>query len=423
MLYILIGYMFLFIHRPFEIWPWLGEYHVERVYIILAAAYWLLYPGKTFRPTRLDFGIAAFCAAVLIAFVLSPWGDKGQQVVEDFFKIVVFYGLVTTALSRTDQLKKITLGFLVIMTLYMLHSLWEYHNGRHTFRMGIPRLIGVDTTLGDPNSFGASIVYALPIARLFWLTHTSRAMRWFLAGYVALSAICIGLTGSRSSLLGLMVLTGLVILQSQRRVRYFLLAGVLAVAGFVALPGDLQTRFETMIDPSVGPESARVSGQGRLDGLIKGFDLLQRFPISGCGPGVWRRATGSTIESHSLYGQLMGELGGIGIVAFGTLLALVIARIVIIRRQTRAMPSQDGQFIFHLTGALGTAVFLLLLEGLFGHNLLRFNWLWYTAFLVIATKALAQAPQTITYLNVPNLFAFRKRWRVAHHVMASERDA
>ena len=31
---------------------------------------------------------------------------------------------------------------------------------------------------------------------------------------------------------------------------------------------------------------------------------------------------------------------------------------------------------------------LMLLEGMFGHNLLRFNWLWYIGFLVIAGRAL-----------------------------------
>ena len=35
MRWLLIGYMFLFIDRPFEVWPWLGDLHVERVYMLL----------------------------------------------------------------------------------------------------------------------------------------------------------------------------------------------------------------------------------------------------------------------------------------------------------------------------------------------------------------------------------------------------
>ena len=83
MLYILIGYMLLFIHRPFEIWPALGEMHVERVYILAAAAFWMISPGKRLQPTRLDLGIVLFCTAVLFAWVSSPWSDDGQAVVED----------------------------------------------------------------------------------------------------------------------------------------------------------------------------------------------------------------------------------------------------------------------------------------------------------------------------------------------------
>src|SRR5258707_15117349 len=106
-------------------------------------------------------------------------------------------------MTRIYQVKKISLGFLAIMAVYLLHSLWEFQNGRYTFRMGIPRMIGVDTSLGDPNSFGASIVYALPFVRLFWLTSKDRLVKLFLVGYTGLSVLCILLTGSRSSLVGL----------------------------------------------------------------------------------------------------------------------------------------------------------------------------------------------------------------------------
>ena len=48
--------------------------------------------------------------------------------------------------------------------------------------MGIARMIGVDTTLGDPNSFGASIVFALPIVVAVWKAGLGgRLGRWLLA--------------------------------------------------------------------------------------------------------------------------------------------------------------------------------------------------------------------------------------------------
>ena len=41
MIWLLIGCMWLFIHRPYEVWPWLAEYHIERVYVIFMICVWL----------------------------------------------------------------------------------------------------------------------------------------------------------------------------------------------------------------------------------------------------------------------------------------------------------------------------------------------------------------------------------------------
>ena len=394
MLYILIGYMFLFIHRPFEIWPTLGDFHIERIYMLGAIAAWTIAPGKRLQFTKLDLGIALFCFSIIFAWMLSPWSDKCEPTVEDYFKIVVFYVLVTTSISRAEDLRMLVLAFLGIMTVYMLHSAWEFHNGRHTFRMSIPRMIGVDKTLGDPNSFGASIVYSLPFLRLFWMTSKGRLMKLFLTGYLGLSGMCILLTGSRSSLLGIMLWGFITCMQSRHRISLMLLGLVVGAAAIAALPERLQTRFETIVNPDVGPENAKVSGQGRVEGLVNGFMLLERFPLSGCGPGVWRKATGSEIESHNLYGQLMGELGAAGVMTFGSLVVGFIVAIRQLRRRSRRLQDPDGQFIYQLTGALATAVVLLLLEGMFGHNLFRFSWLWYIGFLVIAGRALRRLPST-----------------------------
>jgi hypothetical protein len=395
MLYILLGYMFLFIHRPFEIWPALGDLHIERVYAMLAIVVWLIYPAKRLMPTKLDVCIAFFCLTVVVSWMSSPWADGCEHTVEDYAKIVVFYVLVSTAVTRIDQLRKISLGFLAIMAIYLLHSLWEFRNGRYTFRMGIPRMIGVDTSLGDPNSFGASIVFALPFVRLFWLTSKNALIKLFLAGYSGLSVLCILLTGSRSSLLGLLVCALIVILQSRRRIRFLVVGAVLACGAFAALPGDLQTRFETIVNPEVRSNSDTVSGYGRLEGLIKGSELLEKYPFTGCGPGVWRKATGSDIESHNLYGQVMGELGGLGVVTFAVFVASMVLSLQALRKQVRLDSTPDGEFTFHLTTTILTAIFLMLLEGLFGHNLFRFSWLWYAGFLVIAGRAIGQPqPQT-----------------------------
>src|SRR5439155_5123007 len=131
-------------------------------------------------------------------WAVSPWAEQGDVVVENWFKIVVFYVLLVSSAKDEKGLRRLVAGFLFVMAVYLLHSLREFAGGRYTFRMGIVRMIGVDSALGDPNSFGASIVFALPFVRAFWQSARAWWARPALAGYLVLSVGCILLTGSRS---------------------------------------------------------------------------------------------------------------------------------------------------------------------------------------------------------------------------------
>ncbi len=191
--------------------------------------------------------------------------------------------------------------------------------------MGIARMIGVDTTLGDPNSFGASIVFALPIVVALWKAGTGGALgRWFLLGYVGLSSLCILLTGSRSSLLGLLVWFAIIIWGTKYRFKALVVFAAMSPIAFVALPESLQTRFETIINPEVRTKSDTESGEGRWYGLIMGLQQWANNPLTGIGPGAWRPANNTKIESHNLYGQLLGETGTLGGLAFLALHRLLL---------------------------------------------------------------------------------------------------
>jgi hypothetical protein len=399
MQFLLVGYMFLFIDRPFEVWPWLGEpiigdFRFERLYMLFTIGVWLLSPGKKWLSNPQHWAYAAFAAAVLVAWGTSRWMESSQPKVEDWFKIVVFYVLLVTTVHDEKGLKRMVLGFLGVMALYLLHSFREYLGGKMTYRMGISRMIGVDTTLGDPNSFGASILFALPIVAAIWKSGVGgRWMKLGLAGYTGLSTLCILLTGSRGSLIGLCVWAFIVMMSHRKRWLWLALCAGAAPLAFVALPAELQNRFETIINPDVGPENARVSGEGRWHGFVMGMELWMNHPLAGVGPGAWKPATGQEIESHSLYGQLGGELGTAGVVSFLGILGCFAWNWWTSRKLLKAHPPDDRDLTAQIPGAVAMAVFLLLFMGAFGHNLFRFTWLWYGGFLIIARHCLVQRAQ------------------------------
>jgi hypothetical protein len=383
MLWLLIGYMFLFIHRPFEVWPSLGTFHLERIYMLGTLLIVAGMPGKKWLPNKQHLAFGALALTVLVCWLASPWSSQGEGVVEDYFKILVFYGLLVVVVHDEHSLKRILAGLLAVMFVYLGHSFWEYWNGRHSWAMGIERLIGVDTTMGDANSFGGTIVYVLPFVIPFWLDPQSKKWRWLLAGYVALSVVCIGLTGSRSAFVGLVLGVLWVIARSRYRMRLGLLAVLATPFLWAALPSALQNRFETIIDPEVGPANAQTSAQGRIEGLLTGMKLWDESPVTGCGPGAWRPASGSKLESHNLYGQIIGELGSLGAIAFAAVLAGFWFNLRWIRKTYQMYPEWGRDFLFHVAQAISLGVILLLFEGNFSHNLYRYHWLWFGGFLII----------------------------------------
>ena len=316
MRWVLIGYMFLFIHRPFEIWPILGDLHVERVYMCCALVALLVCPDKHWLPNRLHWAYFGFGAAVLICWLLSPWMDQGEMMAEHYFKVLVFYVMFMSLVHDEKGLRHLMLGFLGVMTVYMLHSLLEYFHGRFVYRMNISRLIGVDVAMSDPNTFGATIAYALPFIVPFWVSGSSGKLHWFLTFYIALSVVCVGLTGSRSAMMGLLLWAVITALRSRWRWGLLLLMVLAAPVLFAALPAELQNRFTNIFDPSRLTRSEIESGMGRVNGFLKGMALWGQYPLTGCGPGVFRPAAHSKIETHNLYGQLAGEMGTLGILAF-----------------------------------------------------------------------------------------------------------
>ncbi len=388
---LLIGYMFLFIDRPFEVWPILGDLHFERFYMLGTMSVWLIYPGKRFLPNRQQAAYALFAFAVLACWVMSPWSEQGQPVVEDWFKVVVFYVLLVTTVHDERTLRKMVVGLVAVMGLYLLHSLREYLGGRHTYRMGIARMIGVDSTLGDPNSFGASILFVLPFVPALWRSGVGgRRGKVLLVGFLGLCSLCILLTGSRGSLIGLVIWGVLTLIRVRRAWLWMLVAAALSPVVFMALPESLQTRFETIVNSEAGPENARESGEGRIEGLFKGLALWGDNPLSGVGPGAWRPATRSKIESHNLYGQLAGEMGTLGVLTFGFLVWCFWSNLRRMKRIRQREPEAANEFLFQLSSAIGMSLFLLLLMGFFGHNLFRFTWLWYGGFLIIANHCVAR---------------------------------
>jgi hypothetical protein len=363
--------MFLFIHRPFEVWPILGTYHIERVYMIGAIVYWTVFCRKTWVPIRIAIPVFLLACTYFVAAIAGPYASFSD--VEDWFKVLVFFVLLTTSIHSERDLRIAVTAFVGFTALYELHSLREYLLGRHKFEMGTRRMMGIDTTLSHPNSFGATVDYGLPWLYPVWTFARDKTQKLVLASLAGVSVACVLLTGSRSSLVGLIAIILAVCVTSKYRWRFLPFILFIPLI-FAALRPDLQDRYMSIVDASKGVGFAEQSTEFRVHSFWDGVHNFVEYPLTGAGLESYRVKTG--LETHSLYNESIGELGIWG------LLVIIGFAWAFFRdfREARllAMGSNDvgTTFLYRVClAALGTCLLLFLL-GFAGHNLDRYHWLW-----------------------------------------------
>ena len=395
MIALLLGYMWLFIHRPFEVWAWMGAIRLERVYMITCLIFWFFLHEKSVVRNRNVLAILGICAAILFSDLMTNDTGKTNIAVEEWMKMLVYALLILVSVRGEKEFKILMTGFSVIFFFYMLHSYYEFKfNGRHVFRMGIPRLCGIGETMSDPNSFGASVVYSLPLLVPLWLLFRGKLAilsRTFCVLYMALAVICILDTGSRAAMIGMLAFVMMTVVFSKHRVKIMLVFVFFAPIMWLNMDARMQNRYLTIIDPSKGPANAQESAEGRVEGLKTGLMLFQKSPIYGVGPGQSQNYTMTKLQTHNFLGQVLGELGAVGLAAFIFLCITISLNYLTSRFLFKIHSRLDANaddYLLSVSHATFVAMILLLLLGLGSHNGYRYTWIWFAAFQGFAVEAL-----------------------------------
>jgi O-antigen ligase len=384
-----IGYLFLFIFRPFEYWEWLGTYHVERIYMIGLIFAAFLLAGMRYKHHFITTMLLIFFGIICFSTATSFWPDKALDRLWEYFKLMVLFFVILLSVRDEKDFRILIIAVLAITGVYVGKSLWEFlFHGRYVYRMGIRRLCGIDSTFGDPNAFAATIIYSLPFAWALWKTKPSELIKKGLIFYGLMSMVSVALTGSRSGMVAFIFL--LIVLWAKGKKKVLGAVGLVLVLmiSWYAMPTDLQKRFETIYDDSINA-SATASAQGRIEGLKMGIKLFEISPIWGVGAGCSPIAVDKLlhyerkVQLHNLYGQLLAELGILGAISF---LALIFSLVKTQRKVKMNLIGSNRNNILISQAALASinVMWLLLFEGLFGHNLYRYTWIWISAIFILA---------------------------------------
>lgn len=404
--WILQAYLFIATTFLDEEWPSIGALRPRLILgtLALAVAGWrfVTRPRTRVHVPREDRWVTGWLVAFMIAGLLSAlWAfDTGvawpAQI--DHTTIMLSFFLVLAIVRTRRELAVTLLVFLAASGVYLLRSFTEYLNGKHLFTMGVSRMMGAGKSVGDPNSFAATIAFTLPLVT-FGLRHTtSRLLSFCLACYWGLGAVCSMLTHSRSGLVLLLLNVVLATATTRSRnvrlglVLFLAVAGAYAAAGMTA---EEQARYLSILEPDTYKNES--STVGRIEGYKIAWRMFQDEPALGVGPGNWavyrvRRIDGNDLMPHNMTGQLLATLGAAGAVTFLGYVVAVLSLALGVRRRLASVTDPWSRAVTGLAAVTVLSIVLLFVSGMGAHNVDRASWYLVPALLCVALRAKDDAP-------------------------------
>jgi putative inorganic carbon (hco3(-)) transporter len=232
---------------------------------------------------------------------------------------------------------------------------------------GAFRLYGPEhSMIADNNDLGLALNMTLPLYLFLAQSETNRWVRRLFGFLFIITIPAIFLTYSRGALIGLIAVLGLIFLQLKQRL---LLVPIIVLGAIIATLFAPEAWKERM-DPT-RENIIDSSARGRLNAWSFSWRLALDFPITGGGfntftPELFARYAPNVADvhgPHSVYFQVLGEHGFVGLFLYVSLLCSCFASLRRLVKRARFHGDQlignyANMFRFSLVGFLTSGLFL-----------------------------------------------------------------
>lgn len=200
-----------------------------------------------------------------------------------------------------------------------------------------------DTEITDNNQLALAVVMQLPLVYYLW-KHTRLAwLRLGLAAAIPIEILMIFGSHSRGGVIALSVLLGAFWLRTDRKIVYGLIGAVIIAGTLAMLPDWFWQRMSTLNDVQ-----ADNSFDSRLLAWRVAIEIARDYFPFGVGfygeqqPQIWNHyvPAGNFHAAHSIYFQMLGEHGYIGLAIYLVVLLLPLYNASLVVWRTRKDPDQ-----------------------------------------------------------------------------------
>lgn len=270
---------------------------------------------KSIPWTRETVVLLLFIAWMMITTIFALHPELAQEHLKKVLKIQLMT-FITMMLMRDKRRINLLIWTIVISLGFygVKGGMFTAMTGGGYHVLGPPR-----TFIGGNNELGLALIMTVPLMRYLQLQTKRVLVRHGLMVAIILSLIAILGTQSRGALLGLLAMAVFLLWKSPKRVTMMLILVSVLSLGFMFMPQSWHERMET-----ISNYQADASAMGRINAWEFAINLAHARPIVGGGFDSFRRDLFAVYapnpdnvhDSHSIYFEVLGEHGYVGLALF-----------------------------------------------------------------------------------------------------------
>ncbi len=337
---------------------------------------------------------------IMLSFVVA-WDHQysWDMAIYHFLKTLVLYVLILGAIETKNDLKIFVWSFM-LMYLYLAYEpMYSFLTGTG----GSQQMYGTNF-IGDSGLLAGHVALAnnmnqmLPLAWFLYWGSGNRLARVGSAVCFLVFLLALVGSGSRGGLVGMAVWGVLIVWFAKGRVKIAMIMLPILFVAFFAIGSYVMHTASRINKSSIG---------ARMTGLTHGIGMLRKGNLIGVGPGCYRFARRKyfsyRMESHNIYGQIIGDLGLPGMLATFLLMRQVFRTIISVKRRAEELGEQ-GKFILYLMTGVQVSIITRLVVSMASHGLYFFYWYVMAALVIISQRLLDDSNSP----NPPPLLPIRK---------------
>jgi O-antigen ligase len=322
------------LHLPARV-PLLGMIRFDLILVAVLTVVAISEAKRSGKPAPANRTTADTLLRVLIVYSILtiPFVEWPGSVVKNglpsLIKAIVFYYFTVAFVKTEKDLARFLIVFVgcqvfrVLEPLY-LHLTEGYWGSSASMEGGtesLSRLSGGPFDVVNPNGLAFVICTILPF--LYFMAPLDWKLLLVFLGITPLALYALTLTGSRSGMIGLLIICGGIFIKARRRVLFGVVVLGVILGSFPFISADMQDRYLSIIGRG---ERNASTFQERFTGLEEQFAVVLHRPLFGHGLGTSAEANyhfsrggpygGRALRAHNLYLEILQELGIFGLIIF-----------------------------------------------------------------------------------------------------------